>query len=324
MDCEKLAGEWIRALRGKRSQTAFSRRLSCRTNVVYTWESGRRWPTASKAMWAASRAGVDVHASLAKFYRTPPEWLQHADLTTAQGIALLLEDLRGGTSIQVLSARTGRSRFAVSRWLKGIAEPRLPDFFRMIEATTLRLLDFLSTFVDPASLPSVRSAWLELQSARRAAYEMPWSHAVLRALELRSYQQLAGHEVGWIAARLGITQQEEEQCLQLLLDGGQIKESGGRYVLSPGLTVDTRHDPLAGQRLKQWWTQVALDRLPHSSGLFSYNLFTVTESDYQRLRELQLAYYRELRTIVANSEPAERLILTNLHLLPLDEANLEP
>ena len=35
----------IKALRGGRSQTAFSRHLGFKCNVLYTWESGRRWPT---------------------------------------------------------------------------------------------------------------------------------------------------------------------------------------------------------------------------------------------------------------------------------------
>lgn len=319
LDYEQLAREWVRALRGQRSQTAFSRRLGCRTNVVYTWEAGRRFPAASKGLWAAERVGLDVRSAVARFYRTPPDWLATSDLCEPAAVARLLEDLRGRTSIQELSERTGRSRFAVSRWLKGGAEPRLPDFFRLIEATTLRLLDFLSVFVDPAALPSVAAAWSELQSARRAAYELPWSHAVLRALELQSYQRLSKHVPGWIAARLSITPEQEAECLELLSSGGQIKLKAGRYVPAPASTVDTRLNPEAGKSLKQWWTQVALERLPRSSGLFSYNLFTVTEKDYQRLRELQLSYYRELRTIVAKSEPAERLVLANMHLLPLDE-----
>src|SRR5690606_13340891 len=146
LDYEQLAREWIRALRGRRSQTAFSRRLNCRTNVVYTWEAGRRFPSASKALWAAERAGIDMRSAIGRFYRTPPDWLATGDVHSPAAVARLLEDLRGRTSIQELSERTSRSRFAVSRWLKASAEPRLPDFSRLIEATTLRLLDFLSVF----------------------------------------------------------------------------------------------------------------------------------------------------------------------------------
>lgn len=56
-------------------------------------------------------------------------------------------------------------------------------------------------------------------------------------------------------------------------------------------------------------------------GLYSYNLFTVSERDYQRLRQLHLEYFRELRSIVAKSE---RVVLAHLSLLPLTGAPPEP
>ena len=72
MDFELMASELVRALRGKRSQLAFSRRLGFRTNVVHTWEAQRRWPTASRSLAVAQRAGVDPKAALTRFYRTVP------------------------------------------------------------------------------------------------------------------------------------------------------------------------------------------------------------------------------------------------------------
>src|SRR6188472_581453 len=95
MDYEPLAAELIRALRGRRSQLAFSRRLGFRTNVVHTWEAQRRWPTASRFLAVAERAGVDVRAALTRFYRTPPPWLATLAPTTPELVARLLEDLRG-------------------------------------------------------------------------------------------------------------------------------------------------------------------------------------------------------------------------------------
>ena len=53
--------------------------------------------------------------------------------------------------------------------------------------------------------------------------------------------------------------------------------------------------------------------------MFSYNLFTVSSRDLERLRELHLAYFRQLRSIVAQSEPAERLVVANVQLFGLDE-----
>ena len=316
---QNLASELIRALRGRRSQTAFSRRLGYKCNVVYTWESGRRRPTAAQFFRILQRVGVDVRAALERFYRAAPQWLERVDLTGAPAVALMLDDLRGGAGIGDLAHRTGRSRFAVSRWLKGDAEPRLPDFLRMIEATSLRLLDFVAALVDPSQLPSVADKWIRLQTARTAAYEMPWSHVVLRALELEQYRAMTRHQTGWIAQHLGISIREERRCLRMLAKTGQIEKRNGRWVPGAVLTVDTRHDPRRDKKLKAWWSRLAARRIKEESpGFFSYNLFTVSEKDLQRLEELHLVYYRELRSIVAESEPSQRVVLANLQLFGLE------
>ncbi len=183
------------------------------------------------------------------------------------------------------------------------------------------MLDFVAALVDPTKLTSIRAAWSDLQRARRAAYEMPWSHAVLRALELSQYRALPMHERGWIARRIGIPVEEEGRCMEMLERTGQIERRGAHFEAGRTLNVDTRHNPAAGRKLKAFWSRVALDRIESDSeeGLFSYNLFSVSDADYQRLRELHRAYFRELRTIVARSTPSERVILANVQLFGLDE-----
>jgi DNA-binding phage protein len=316
MEYEQMASEWIRALRGRRSQLAFSRRLGFRTNVVHTWEAQRRWPTASRSLAVAQRAGVDPKAALTRFYRTAPAWLAAHSAASPELVVRLLTDLRGRATIGDVAQRAGRSRFAVARWLKGEAEPRLPDFLRLIEAMSLRVLDFVAAFVDPKELPSLSGRWEKLEAGRRAAFDLPWSHAVLRVIELESYQR-APHRAGFIAAQLGISNEEEQKCVEALLTSGQLDWDGSRYRVGAQFT-DTRHYPEAGRRLKIWWTRQALERLERDEdGLFSYNLFAISERDYERLRELHLAYFRELRSIVAASQPAERVVLAHLSLLPL-------
>jgi DNA-binding phage protein len=319
MDYEQMAAELIRALRGKRSQLAFSRRLGFRTNVVHTWEAQRRWPTASRSLRVAQRAGVDPKAALTRFYRSVPPWFATLSPTSPEFVARFLADLRGRATIGDVAQRAGKSRFAVARWLKGEAEPRLPDFLRLVEAMSLRVLDFVAAFVDPRQLPSLERRWQKLEAGRRAAFDLPWSHAVLRVLELDRYQRGA-HRPGVIARELGISLEEEQRCVDALVSSGQLDWDGTRYRVGAQLT-DTRHYPEAGRLLKIWWARQALERFEHDpAGLFSYNLFAVSERDYERLRELHLAYFRELRSIVAASQPAERVVLAHLSLLPLTEA----
>jgi hypothetical protein len=317
-DHAQLGAELIRALRGKRSQTALSRRLGYKTNVLYLWEAQRGAPTGAGFLRLAARTGIDVRQALEQFYRKSPPWLAEHDAASVSGVAALLEDLQGQSTLVQTAAQLRVSRFALARWLRGEAEPRLPDFLELIEVTSLRLLDFVASFVDPLSVPSVAARWQELQAARRAAYQRPWSHAVLRALELRQYQELPAHPPGWIGRLLGLDAAEEEACLQLLAQTGQIELRQKKWRVRQVLTVDTRKDSEAARQLKSWWSRVGNERfLAGADGVFSYNLFGVSNADWQRIEALQRAYFRELRSIVAQSQPVENVAVVNLQLFSL-------
>lgn len=55
-----LAIELLRALRGRRSQTAFSKRLGYKSNIAQRWESGHSLPTAASFLTCCMRLGIDV------------------------------------------------------------------------------------------------------------------------------------------------------------------------------------------------------------------------------------------------------------------------
>jgi transcriptional regulator with XRE-family HTH domain len=318
MNYVRIAAELLRALRGKRSQSAFSHRLGFRSNVLYAWESGRRFPTGAEMFWAAKRAGLDITAGLKRFFRTAPDWLESTDLTTAGGVVILLNELRAGARINDLAARSGKSRFALSRWFKGHTEPRLPDFLQLVEITSLRLLDFLAAITDPAKIPSVAAAWQNLEAGRKVAYEVPWSQAVLRVLELDFFRNAPSHAPGSVAALLGISEEEEARCLKALQDTGQIHREKGKWFIDRILTIDTRRDAEAGKRLKAWWSEVGLDRQKRGvDGQISYNLFTVSDADWTLIQELHANYFQAMRRIIAESASADRVVLANLHLITL-------
>lgn len=323
MDHEKLAIELIRALRGRRSQVALSRRMRCKSNVLYTWESGRRFPTAAVFFELAERVGLDTSAIIERFLGTLPAPLQRARMRDPSAVAALLDHLKEGTTLLELARRVGTNRVSVGRFLKAEAEPRLPMFLKLIEATSLRLLDFIDGFVSPAELPQARDAWRVLEAQRRVAYELPWSHAVLRVLELSAYQQAEQHSDAFVAERLQISLEEAARCMHALAESKLIVRRKGLWTAMQVLAVDTRRNPQAGLALKGHWGQVALERLPklepRGRDLFSYNLFTVSERDFDRLRELHIGYYQELRRVIEQSSPGERVAVVNLQLFRLDE-----
>jgi hypothetical protein len=318
IDVERLASEWLRAARGQRTQAALSRRLGYQSNIVYRWESGRCFPTATIALRLLQHCRIDVRTSLSAFYGTVPPWLGAVEPVSRAGVARLLADLRGQATLVELAAKSGHSRLSIARWLKGTAEPTLPELLTLIESVSLRALDFVACFVDPDSLPSVRERWRTLSAARRAAYEEPWSHAVLRALELEPYRALERHRAGWIAARLGIEPALEQSSVELLVRAGQVRWTGTHYAPASSGLVDTRADAERARGLRAWWTEVNLLRLRQGApGVFAYNLSAVSRRDLERIEALQRAHYREIVRIVSESSPAECVLLYTAQLAEL-------
>jgi len=320
MHHHQLARELLKQLRGRRSQRQLSRQLGYQSNVLYRWESGRSWPSAE-----AFFALVDHVRGRGGSRRCLEEFLREQPLTAGQTLkdsAVLLEvlgRLRGEARINDIARQLGCSRFVVARWLNGTTCLRLPELLAYVEATTLRLLDFLAAFASPAQLPSVRKQWQLLEASRRSAYEHPWSHAVLRVLETRAYQQLKRHRRGWIAERIGLSVKEEETCLEVLRQAGQIRLQRGRLVVCETRTIDTRARPDQAHNLKAFWLGVAAERQKaEHPGVYAYNVCSMSDADLHKLRQMHQAFFADMRRLIAASEPCERVVLLATQLVALD------
>ena len=266
------------------------------------WEAGRSFPTAEEALRACGRTGIDVPGAFARFHPAAAPAL-------AEGPSAWLEALRGRTGLVEVAARVGRSRFAVSRWLSGKARPRLPDWLRLVAALTGRLSDLLAELVPIGAIPTLAADHARRQMSRRLAFEEPWTEAVLRVIETGGSDPVA------IAARLHIPEEDAARCLGKLTSAGIVQD--GRVIGT--LTVDTRAVP----GLRRHWARVVLDRIdvPGHRGLFSYNVVSVSTADLARIEDLHRAYFRDVRAIVAASEPAEVVALVNVQLLELVPAH---
>lgn len=318
-----IASEFVRAVRGRRSQRALSRRLGYSTNVVYTWESGRAAPTALQFFELLEKSGIDTRLAIRGFYVKPPLWLTTMRLFPSRaGVAAFLRDQRGSATIQELAAGTGFSRFALSRWFKGHAEPKLPDLLALVQFTTLRMHDFVARFVPPESLPALSREWQRQRAARQAAYELPWTQAVLRTLELEAYARLKKHERGWIARQLGIDVAIEVEALHLLESSGQIVRDVLRYRVQ-STAVDLRADPQAAVAQRTFWTRVATDRAPDDPGMYAFNVCGVSQRDLERLKQMQREYLKRARALIAESHPVEVVALVQTQVFALSGGSVK-
>jgi transcriptional regulator with XRE-family HTH domain len=309
-----VARELVAGLRGSRSRALLSRRLGFRSNTVSDWEAGRRFPTASEFLRICERLRVDVDGAFRRFHPATV-----AQLRDAQGFTLdrWLNALRGRTPLQMIADRSGYSRFAVARWLKGQTRPRLPEFLRLVDAITDRASDLADALVGIDKLPTLLSQHRRRSAAKNLAFEHPESEAVLRVMETERYQTLATHRAGCIAQVLAIDIDLEQRVLTALESAGVLEHVAGRYQPLQPLTVDTTAEPAALNRLKAHWSRVALERLagPREQDWLGYNLMSLSDADLERVREILRDAFRAIRALAAASEPVQTAALLNLQLV---------
>jgi transcriptional regulator with XRE-family HTH domain len=321
-DYAALAAELVRALRGRRSCAQLSRRAGYRSNMVQRWEAQQCWPTAAAFAALHARLNPREPSWLARFFHGQPAWLGGLDPCSPAAVAAFLRQLKGKTAVVRIAELAGKNRYSVARWFDGRAQPKLPELLLLVDVTARRLPDLAASFVDPERVPALRAQWSRLTLARNAAYDRPWSHAVLRALEVQGSRRKLSEQPGWIAERLGIPIEDVRAALSLLQATGQVQRTRKGLAPLPAMVVDTSHDPERAHTLKVAWTATALDRLrARADGSFGYSLFSVSRADLARLQALHLEYVREMQRVIAASTPNEVVGLYCSQLLALGPAD---
>jgi transcriptional regulator with XRE-family HTH domain len=314
-DYAAVAREFLRAVRGRRSQVAFSRRLGFVSNVAAEWESGRRIPLALTALRACQRAGLDVALHLRAFRPSTAEALRRLD---EPSLAVWLDAQRGQEGLAAIAERAGLSRHQVSRFFSGGSAPRLHQFFALVHACSGRLSDLVASLVEIEAIPSLRGEHARAATLRRLALVEPWTSAISSALECLS--QLEARAARAVLARMfGLELDEVDRYLAEMEGARVIRREQGRYLLGEPLVVDTGSASDANRRLARHWAEVAAERAgaPRRTDVFSYNVFSVSRADLVRIAALQREHFQKVRAIIANS-PSETLAVMNLQLLEFD------
>lgn len=304
---DEAARQLLRALRGPRSQVAFSRRLGYRGNVAAKWEGGHRFPTFGETLRAALRTGVDVPEVLAAFHASSAgEWSPDEP----ERIDAWLSALRARTPQALLAERAGLSRQQVGRLLSGRARGRLPQVLALVDALTGRLPDLVRGLVPIEQVPAlVRQARVRSALAR-LAFAHPWSPAAQAWLGGQGAVPLA-EAPRRLAESLEL---EEVHCAELvdaLIDAQAAAVDGDMLVPGPPATVEIEASREDVQALRAHWAAVSAARVrgPGPDDLFSFNVFAVSREDLVRIKEAQRRFYREVRAIVADSPPEVTALL---------------
>jgi hypothetical protein len=258
IDWSLAARQLVRAVRGRRSQVAFSRRLGYRSNPVGDWEVGRRFPTASEFFRVCNRGGIDIMLAAERF--RPDVALSLGDGDDA-GIAEWLSALKGTASIQEVAERCGRTRYVVGRWLGGVTRPRLPEFLGLVDVLTGQGPEFVARVVDPGLVPALELRLARMASLRGLALEEPWTQAVRFVIESTAYRAQRRHVSGWIGRQLGLGNELEARCLGLMEAAGVIIWASGKFEINDPPVVDMRIDPAVRARVRSHWADISRERV---------------------------------------------------------------
>ena len=308
---KRAAVELLRALRGKRSQVAFARRLGYRGNPITDWECGRRQPSATEVLRVADLTGAPVRHAFTRFHAAAPPCLSDGKWQ----LASWMEAVRGTTPINEIALRMGCSRFTVSRWLAGKTQPKIQEFLHFVDVLTGRTHDWVAELVPIAQVPTLQAEHSRVQAAKNIAFEMPWTEAILRVFETDAYRKDPRQSHQTLAAWLGISREELEAAIAGLARAGVIKLVENRYVPTEALSVDTRGSSHALEQLQCHWLDVARDRLARREPDWSaYNVMAVSDADLVLIQNQLKQVYRGIRSLVSASEPSQAAAFFVMHL----------
>jgi transcriptional regulator with XRE-family HTH domain len=325
MDYDALAAGLIRRVRGAMSTHRLSRQLGFSSNVLQLWERQQRLPCVGTFFRMVAARKLAITAGLAALLDTLPHTapLPRASAGANLDVSNVMRLLSRQRSASELARLSGFDRATIGRWCDGKTRPRLPDFLAYLDTTTQRLLDFVALFADPRDFEPTRVAYEEHQKRQRIAYALPWSSALLHALELSAYRALASHDARLLAQKLGLATAEVERLLQHLAEARLVEVDSGLYRPARILTVHTQRDFAANRRVKRHWAAVTNERLerfqPDHQSLYSYNVFPIGDAELVQLRQLHLDYYQRVRALVASATSADHVVVMNVQLCLLDE-----
>lgn len=302
---ERAASQFLRAIRGHRSQVAFSRWLGYRGNVAAKWEGGHRFPTFAETLRAASRVGIDVPTALERFHAASAARYDPEDLSP------WLRELQGGTKAAELARRSELSRQQVGRMLSGRSRGRLPEVMRLVDAMTGRLPDLVGAIVPIAQVDALAEQARVRNALARLAFSHPWSIAAQAWLDTqeRVARATASAEM---ASALGLAEPVARDLLTVLVDAGAAVARGRWIEPAPPTTVELVATPEDIRAVRAHWSAVSAARMAEAAppgDLFSFNVFAVGRADLERVKDAQRRFYREVRAIVADSPPEVAALL---------------
>jgi hypothetical protein len=316
MDFDLVARELVRAVRGKRSQTAVNRRLGYAFNQVHRWERGQTRVKWSDFVALCAACRVDLKAALVEvigFYDDP-----------ARG-DLVVANLIRPASMTLLQRVAGLSRTEVAHWVAGRVIPRLEHVLLLLEVSRSSLLELASKLVEIELVASLAGEAALRAQRRDLLTRHPNLEVVVAVLELEGYRALARHDDAFVAARAGLPVEETRTILAGLVEVGTIALRRRKYVLEERwqATYDLRGDFGVITPVKLHWMKEAARALEGQRAFpekdfFSYYVFNASDEVAEKVTAEYADFLKRVIALVTtgevSGEPRHQVRVLGVHV----------
>ncbi len=261
VDYHACVGEFLRELRGVRTQRELSQLLGFSFNQVGKWESG-----VTHFKWRDLFGLCEALKVPFEQYFREQFWSFSGEFRpslTAEEIWTQLQGLGapwvpgGSISQDVL-----RQRKTLKRWASMEQGPDLVEVFQVLDKVPSMLVSFVSYFVDVEKMPSLAPAYEQFVRAMDLVGRQPLCVFVNAALQLSSYRSLSRHCDEVLAQAIGCSQKEARSTLMLMQSHGLIFFDGKKFHPS---VFDFSFSAVRKRKLRiltKFSTQMAADRYP--------------------------------------------------------------
>ena len=317
IDLLELRKEFLKEVRGSRTQNYLNQKLGFDFNQCYKWESGDK-----KFLWTdfvdvAHALRLDLKPALVSLFRYFGDPKDYGSFVFY---------LCQGRKVSEISRNTGISRDRIGRWFKNVMPPNLEDVFSLIITYyPMTLLTLISSWVDIRNIDSLYDLYGELVEFHQFFAEHPYVYAVSRCLELDEYKKLPKHDDNFIANRLGISPDVVALSLEELSKKRIVSLRKNVYFLNV-TDFSIRMGFEREKPIRQFYIDQASSFIrrsnkfiPRGCALF-YDVYACNGPDIRKIIDKCYTFYREIRQMVNKSandpkHPKDRIRIMNLSLI---------
>ncbi len=293
---EKLKIDLLKTIRGDKTQQQVNKKLGFDFNQVSRWETQQKrilWP---EFVRYCELSNINITQSLKRVftYHDKPE-----DYKT------LVRHLSADKKMSVMSNKTKISRYIIRRWMNNTYPPTLEEMFQVMEVYQSTLINFIDDLVGVEHVKAFSRKQKAYVAEKNFIYKYPYFAAVALCLELKQYKRLKAHQKGFIAKRIGISQEEEEEVFKNAVKLGLLEFRKKKYYKPPENKrhLNTKGNFFGSKCIKGYWLNKSIQKLekmnePKKEDYFSYFLFNTNETTYNLVLDEYIKFFKKIIDLV--------------------------